>query len=342
MGGKKIEAKELRCQKRQSLQNVIPLSSPYVIYIDPSNVCNFNCKFCPTSDDALLRKVGRSKSIMSLDLYKKIIRDIGQFDVKLKLLSLYKDGEPLINPSFPEMVSIAKNAGIAERIWTKTNGSLLSPDLNRKLVDAGLDHICISIEAVSEGGYRDVADVDINYLALLSNIEDLYMHRGNCEIYIKIVDVNLTDLQKAKFYSDFQMISTHIGIEKLMGWSNSGVKDFTLGTKPETYDGLPFTEKEICAYPFYVMAVNSDGKVSVCGNDWSQQTIVGDVTSQSLQDIWNGEELYQFRMMMLNKSRTQNKACGECFYLKIVPDNIDDSSELIISKLTAAKRVNND
>jgi len=32
----------------------------------------------------------------------------------------------------------------------------------------------------------------------------------------------------------------------LMGWSHSDVKDFTLGTQPTTYDGLPFTEKEVC------------------------------------------------------------------------------------------------
>lgn len=338
MSGKRIEAKELRCNHRQSLQDLIPLAAPFVIYIDPTNLCNFRCKFCPTSDEELLRSVNRPKKIMPLDLYSKIIDDIARFDAKLKLLSLYKDGEPLLNPNFSEMVRLAKNADIAERIWTKTNGSLLKPELNRKMIDAGLDHICISIEAVSSQGYLDIAGIDIDYAALVSNIEDLYLHRGNCEIYVKIADVNLTDQQKAKFYSDFQPISTHIGIEKLMGWSNSGVKDFTLGTNPETYDGLPFTDKEVCAYPFYVMAVNSDGTVSVCGNDWSQQTVVGDATKQSLQDIWHGEHLYQFRIMMLNKDRKLNKACGECYYLRIVPDNIDDSSKIIIDNLKDSRR----
>ena len=337
MSGKRIEAKELRCQKRQVLHDVIPLSTPYVVYVDPTNACNFKCKFCPTSDDDLLRRVGRHKRIMSLELFRKVIQDLEEFDLKLKLLSLYKDGEPLINPFFHEMVSIARQSGIAERIWTKTNGSLLSPSLNRKLVNAGLDHICISIEAVNKQGYLDIAGVDIDYGALLDNIGDFYLNRGNCEVYIKIADVNLTDEQVAQFYSDFQPISTHIGVEKLMGWSNSGVKDFTLGTNPDTYDGLHFTDKEVCAYPFYVMAVNSDGTVSVCGNDWSQQTIVGDVNSESLINIWNGDMLYHFRMMMLNKKRKKNKACGDCYYLRIVPDNIDDKCELIMSNLTAAK-----
>lgn len=341
MAGKRIEAKELRCQKRQALQEVIPLDAPYVIYIDPSNICNFRCRFCPTSDEALLREVGRSKVIMPMERFRKIISDIGDFGKKLKLLSLYKDGEPLINPAFPQMVALAKQAGIAERIWTKTNGSLLSPELNRRLIDAGLDHICISIESLTDEGYKNIAGVSVDYHGLKANIADLYAHRGTCEIYVKIVDVNLTDEQKNRFFVEFQPISTHVGIEKLMGWSNSGLRDFTLGTNPDTYDGLPFINKEVCAYPFYVLAINADGSVSVCGNDWSQQTVVGNVDFATLSEIWNGESLYDFRMMMLKGERNRNRACGDCYYLQIVPDNIDAYSADIMRKLEQDRKLHN-
>jgi radical SAM protein with 4Fe4S-binding SPASM domain len=335
MGGRKIEARELRCAQRQPLQDIIPLPAPFVVYVDPTNYCNFRCRFCPTGDEKLLREVGRSKNMLSLELFCKIVADLGGFGTKLRLLSLYKDGEPLLNPDFPEMVRIAKVAGISERIWTKTNGSLLKPSLNRQLVAAGLDHICISIEALDREGYLELAGVAIDYAALLENIADLYQHRGTCEVYIKIVDVNLSEAQKERFYANFQPISTHVGIEKLMGWSNSGTRDFTLGTMPDTYDGLPFVDKEVCAYPFYVLAVNSDGTVSVCGNDWSQQTVVGSVLN-SLMEIWHSRELLEFRMMMLDGQRSRNGACGDCYYLKIVPDNIDQYASMLKSRLLKA------
>lgn len=335
--GKRIEAKELRCTVRQQLQEIIPLSAPFVMYVDPTNICNFRCKFCPTGDDELLSKVCRKKSMMSLELFIKVINDISRFNQRLKLLSLYKDGEPLLNPVFPEMVRIARKADIADRIWTKTNGSLLNPELNREIIDAGLNHICISVESTSCDGYRDIAGVSIDYEKFKDNIADLYHHRDNCEIYIKIVDVNLTEENKTKFYKDFEPISTHISIEKLMGWSNSGLHDFTLGTLPDTYDGLPFIPKEVCAYPFYVMAVNADGTVSVCGNDWSQQTVVGEVNTKSLQEIWNSEQLFKLRLMMLDGKRACNKACGDCFYLQIVPDNIDAYSIDIKGKLQRSR-----
>jgi hypothetical protein len=44
---------------RTALETVIPLESPFVLFVDPSDACNFKCRFCPASDRGLMRKVGR-------------------------------------------------------------------------------------------------------------------------------------------------------------------------------------------------------------------------------------------------------------------------------------------
>lgn len=330
---KRIQPKDLRAKARAPLQDVIPLSAPFLIYIDPTNRCNFRCEFCPTSDKKLLRQVGRPFATMSLDLFKKAVDDIKEFGTPLKLLSLYKDGEPLLHPDFPEMVRYSKTSGIAERIWTKTNGSALNPTLNRKLVDAGLDMICISVESISSEGYKKIAKANIDYDDFRKNITDLYKNRGNCQIYVKIADTGLSKNEIEKFYSDFEGISTHIAIEKLMGWSYSEIKDFTLGTNPDTYDGLPLVPKTVCPYPFYVMTVNADGSVSACGNDWSHGTVVGNIKNKSLREIWNSEELYSLQKLHLEARRKENKACANCYYIQIVPDNIDQYAESILKNI---------
>jgi radical SAM protein with 4Fe4S-binding SPASM domain len=335
--GRRIQAKELRCRERQPLHEVLPLSAPFVIYIDPTNKCNFRCKFCPTGDKELLRKVGRPERGMSLELFKKIVDDLKAFPSKLKLANVYKDGEPLLNRHFPEMIGYLKDANVVEKIWTKTNGALLKPHLNRALVAAGLDLVCISVEAVDAAGYLEIANARLDYEKFRENVRDLYEHRGACEIYIKIADANLSLANKERFFADFQDRATHIAVEKLMGWSFSSAKDFTLGTNPDTYDGLPFVDKDVCAYPFYVFAVNSDGSVSLCGNDWSQSTAVGNVTTQSLKEIWDSDALFEFRRMLLEGRRSENRACGDCFYLRIVPDNIDAYRGEILAKLRKAR-----
>jgi radical SAM protein with 4Fe4S-binding SPASM domain len=332
-----VEAKDLRAKTREPLQDIVPLPAPFVVYIEPTNLCNFRCQFCPTGDKALLKDVGRPNGSMSLDLFRKIVDDLKEFNTRLRLASLYKDGEPLVHKQFPEMVEYLKRADIADRIWTKTNGSRLSPELNERLIAAGLDMICISVESVSSEGYHQIADVDLDYDAFRENVRDLFQRRRDCEIYIKIADSGLTKEQTAKFYADFQEISTYIGVESLMGWSFSSIKDFTLGTHPTTYDGLPLIPKVACAYPLYVMAVNFNGSVSMCGNDWSHNTVVGDASKQSLKEIWNGEAMFQFRKMMLEGRRSENRACGDCYYLQIVPDNIDEHRSNILEKLRRAR-----
>ena len=336
--GKLIQAKDMRAAQRENLTQVIPLAMPYVVYIEPTNCCNFKCLFCPTSDSKLLKKVGRANATLSFDLYKKIIDDIKESGTKLRLLSLYKDGEPLLHPDFPQMVRYAKDSGITPRIWTKTNGSLLSPELNQKIVDSGLDWIGISVEATSAEKYFTIAGVKLDYEQFKSNIAHLYSIKKDLHIYIKIADTNLTDEEKEKFYSHFSPICDTYAIEKLMGWSYSSIKDFTLGTNPDTYDGLAFTEKDVCPYPFYVMAVNADGTVSLCGNDWAHATVIGNVKEQSMQEIWNGEKLFEFRKMLLEGRRCENKACGECYYLKIVPDNLDNDREIILRKIISERK----
>lgn len=336
--GERIESKDLREKNRVALQDAIPLDTPFVVYIDPTNKCNFRCEFCPTADKSLLKKVGRSGATMDFSVFEKIIADLKTFPRPLKLLSLYKDGEPLLNPRFTDMVALAKSSGVSERVWTKTNGAALNPDLNRRLVAAGLDMIHISVEAVSSDGYLRIAKSQIDYNQFKDNLADFYENRGNCGVYIKIADTSLTPEEVSKFYNDFQGISTHCSVEKLMGWSNSGLKDFTLGTNPNTYDGLPLVEKEVCAYPFYVMAINADYSVSLCGNDWSYKTSVGNVKDQSLLEIWNSEELRSFRLMHLEGRRCENDACRDCYYLRIVPDNLDPYAEHLAQVLRNAKK----
>ena len=76
--------------------------------------------------------------MMSFDLFRKIVDDLKAFETRLKLVSLYKDGEPLLHKQFPEMAAYVKASGVADRVWTKTNGAFLNPELNRRLVERAI------------------------------------------------------------------------------------------------------------------------------------------------------------------------------------------------------------
>jgi len=220
------ERKNLINENRHRLEEVLPLETPYSLFIDPCNLCNFRCRFCAmqTSGEELNYK----KQLMPMELYRKIIDDICEFPDKLKMLRISQHGEPLLHPELPEMIRYAKQKGVSEFIEIVTNGSKLNPQLNRQLVESGLDRVRISIEEVSEEGYHQIAGVNIDFDQLVANIKDLYEQSehedGGLEIYVKTVDAAVGTKEKEDvFYQLFGGICHKIWIDHIVpvwsGWN---------------------------------------------------------------------------------------------------------------------------
>ena len=326
----RIEAKELRDQKRDKLWEVIPLSTPFLVYLDPANICNLRCKFCPTGYNNLVKL--RDNGIMQFGVFTSIVDDFKEFDKKVRKFNLYKEGEPLINPLFIEMVKYLKDANVADQIWTKTNGLKLNPEYNTTLLKSGLDLLAISIKHISSEKYKDICGIRIDYDLLLKNLKDLFNKRENVKIYISICDASLTPEERDKFYNDFEPISDFCAIEGLHGQSfNAGI-DFKMGTN-NTYDGTPLNEKIVCPLCLHSLVFNYNGTVSLCNEDWTHACIVGDVTKNSVKEIWNGKERFNFMKMHLEGRRSENISCKNCDYISVLPDNVDEHRNEILRKL---------
>jgi len=88
-------SQRIRMRNRTPLQDVIPLDTPFHIFVDPSAACNFSCRFCFNRD-----KSRTNHRILKFELFRKIVDDIKQFPRKLKVLRLYKEGEPFSTNTF--------------------------------------------------------------------------------------------------------------------------------------------------------------------------------------------------------------------------------------------------
>lgn len=313
-----------------SLSRMLPLQAPQSVMIDICNVCNFKCSFCPTADRELLKEVGRPKGTMSLSLFKKIIDDLKVFNGNIAVISLHKDGEPLLNNHVVEMVKYAKAARVAGTIEITTNASRLFPALADSLIDAGLDSIRISVEQVSSDGYKKIVNNFDDYDTILKNVEYLYRskkrRRSNLHVLAKIINVGLSQSEKDKFISDFGPIADVARIEGIMGWSHSELKDFTLGLKPTVgMDGLTPLKMDriVCPEPFKMLAINFNGEVSPCCDDWAMQLIVGNLNKQSVKDVWRGESINKIRRLHLQNKRGELGACAKCQYMLGVTDLFD-------------------
>jgi MoaA/NifB/PqqE/SkfB family radical SAM enzyme len=324
---------------RTKLETVIPLSVPFIINADPSDSCNFQCKFCPTGDRKLMKSTpGRSHGVMDFNLYKKIIDDICEFEKPIKVLRLYKDGEPLLNPRLAEMIKYAKENKCSERIDTTTNASLLNATKNIEIIDAGLDRINISIEGINAAQYLDFSRYKIDFDRLVDNVRHLYENRKQCEIIVKINGDTLSEDDKSRFYDIFGNIADGVYIEHIMScWPEFELNGLEINQEFGIY-GQKITEVLTCPYPFYSFSINSDGTASTCFLDWSRKLIIGDTKVQSVKDIWNGAELFEYQRMFLAKKRKGHQVCGQCGQLSHgQPDNIDPHADELLEKLIASR-----
>lgn len=317
---------------RTRLETVIPLNTPFIVNIDPSDKCNFQCKFCPTGDRELMKNTtGRNHGGMDFNLYKKVIDDICQFDHKVKVIRLYKDGEPLLNPSFADMIKYAKESGCCERVDTTTNASLLTTELSLKIIAAGLDRINISIEGVNAAQYEDFSQYKINFEELVQNIAFFYENRKQCEVIVKINGDILTEIQKEKFYNIFGDIADGVFVESIMEcWPTFELEKVEANQERGIY-GHQIEETLVCPYVFYSFSVNSDGTYSLCFLDWSRKLLLGDARNISVKEVWQGQIMQKYRKMFLRGERKNHPICRDCGQLRQgKPDNIDAFAEELL------------
>jgi MoaA/NifB/PqqE/SkfB family radical SAM enzyme len=320
---------------RTNLESVIPLATPFIINVDPADICNFQCKFCPTGDRELMRNTpGRNFGTMSLDLFKKIMDDICDFEQPIKVLRLYKDGEPLLNKNFAEMIRYAKLKKCCDRVDTTTNVSLLTPEKSLEIIDAGLDRINISIEGIDAQQYLSFSKVKLDFEKLVDNVRFFYEHRKNCEMIVKINGDILSQEEKDKFYAIFGDITDGIYIESIMScWPEFELNDVHVNTEVGIYK-QEIKEVLVCPYVFYSFSINADGVASACYLDWARKLVIGDVGTESVKDIWNGDKLRDLQKMFLRKERKAHSVCVDCGQMTHgSSDDIDAFAELLLTKI---------
>lgn len=324
---------------RTELQKAIPLDTPYLLFIDPSSVCNFRCKFCPCGGaNKHVWSVDKKASTMPYELYRKIIDDLAQFPGRLKTLRLYKEGEPLVNRRLPDMIRYARTHDVADKIDFTTNGYLFDHDTALAVIDAGVDRINISIEALDAEGYEQISGVKLDYDAFLEKLGFLYRNRGGCHIFMKISDLGLGSYSEQDFYNMFDGLCDEIAVEHVSSvWPEFEVDAELKRTNELDIYGEKMSDRtsvQVCPYLFYSLCVNSDGTVSACLMDWNHKLIVGDTHRQSLAEIWNGPEMQELRMKHLNLNKGAFPACANCGQLKYaVLDNIDPYREDILARM---------
>lgn len=303
---------------RQRLADALPLTTPWVVQIFPVYACNFRCGYCLFSTDKSSRGFISDCTLMDVDLYRKCVDDMTHFPDRIKVLRFVGIGEPLLHKRIADMVRETADRSVARIIEILTNGLLLDPHRVDALIAAGLNRLVISVQGTSAEKYAATAGVRVNFDRLLKNLAYTFEHREKMHIYIKIVDTALEDeVDRERFFEIFGSLCDSIAVENTVPIHKA--IDFTGilsgETPPVTQFGLPVEDCPVCPQSFFHMQINPDGNVVPC-YAWDYPIILGNCTTQSLSDIWNGEPLRAFRHAMLSGRAQVSKVCSECTIIR--------------------------
>ncbi len=322
---------------RTDLGKAVPLSTPFVVFLDPCGACNFSCKFCPCNHSDFMSLERHEK--MSMQIFEKVLDDLAEFSEQIKVINLYGFGEPLLHPQYIEMVKRIKERNLCREVRCTTNGFLLTPKLNQQLVSAGIDMVRISVEALTEQDYKEICGINIDLKKFISNIKNLYeVSRGtNTKVSVKTLNVALADDAAAnQFYDIFEPISDYSYIQDTtQAWS-----EFDAYVPEGNYEagniGDMKDEDKICSFALTNMAIHSNGSVGVCPQDWKFATEYGNVRDNSLKDLWNSNKLKGFRIAHLSGNRRKIPYCRDCDVC-VSNDDVRKCADQIIQRLQEGK-----
>ncbi len=171
----------------------IPLGFPTHLQIEPSNLCNLKCSFCPVT-----MGMDRPSGNMDFDVFKKLIDETGNY---VFIILFWDWGEPFLNPRAYDMIAYAKKKKI--KIISSTNGHVFAKqDHAEKLVLSGIDAIIFAVDGITQKTYqtyrgkgnletvitgiRNVARIkkELNSETPLINFRFLTMRHNEHEIHI--------------------------------------------------------------------------------------------------------------------------------------------------------------
>ena len=276
---------------------------PRYFEIETVNACNARCPMC-TIDDWT-----RQTPIMKDGLYEKLVDEIAEHKDVVKRVSLFRDGEPLLDKKMPRRIAMLKERGIREVAFS-TNVSLLNEKMASDILHAGLDTITMSIDSLKKEVFEAIR-VRLNFEEVMENtlrfIELRDRIRPETKVWVRMVrqESNVDEWPEyERFWKGKLGPNDRVNYHNLHNWG-----DQLKGFKPiaDSYEpNLP------CIVLWSLMVIFGDGRVPLCNVDYNNKFPTGDVSENSIAEVWQSKVMNERRRLHLDGAKATISICDNC------------------------------
>lgn len=277
---------------------------PLNLDIETTDLCNLKCPMCArTIKDADKENHTVKSRYIDKEAYMDIIDQAVEHGVKaIKLQYL---GEPLLHKDVVFQVEYAKKKGVLD-VMFNTNAVLLTPELSAQLLEAGIDKVFVSFDAVNPKLYEQQR-VGTTIGKVIDNIYEFIKLRDKFypQTHIRLSMVMYDDPIWQKQFEAMKVMWD--GLVDSLGY---GIFNERHPDKKHEYEKV---EGFSCEQLFQRMFLKCNGNVTVCCVDGDDEYIVGNWKEQRLIDIWNAPKYKEIRDLHASGNYDKIAMCRKCF-----------------------------
>ncbi len=270
------------------------------VRIEVSSLCNLRCKHCASG----AQYESTNREIMTPAIFKLLLEQLKGIDT-LKDAVLYLGGEPLLNNNLPSFISQLHEETSINHTRFNTNGMLLKEEISRRLLDADLGRIAVSIDGNSPQESEQIR-IGSNYNTIKNNIYNFIKLAEGYKTTIEIVNIQIPcsedELLRCEpeaplfLTNDFgaEMIEPNYAM-KWPGQSEQSLIDN--GFKTITIDN----QKDNCIHTLREMSLRSNGDCVLCCYDITGMMVIDNIQNNTVSNIWNSAEYQKIRKAIMNR-----------------------------------------
>lgn len=297
------------------LGTVIP--APRAVKIELTGRCNYRCQYC-----SLRMRDKQPTGDMEWSLFQRITREMREAGVEE--IGAFYLGESTMAPDLlVQAIEWCKQELKFPYVFLTSNGSLATPDLVRRCMEAGLDSLKWSVNAADEDQFKAYMKVKTkNFHRSLENIKQAYAVREAggyaCGLYASSIQY---DGEQAKRMDELlaehvlPYVDEHYYLPlfgQMTQQTEERIKELgfvpTAGNQGRVgalRDPLP------CWAVLTEGHVTADGLLSACCFDADGRFAMADLKTTPFMEAWNSEKFQELRAAHLKKDVT-GTVCQDC------------------------------
>lgn len=302
--------RRLRCEslRHPYVQNflknrAIHIDYPRNIGIETVGRCNARCCFCPQNG------LDRRHKAMSDDLFEKILGDLQEIPPQVPThISPNMVNEPFMDKRIFERLFRINAALPTTRLAIFTNFNALPhgfPDRFRAL--RNLDALNVSFNAANEADYRAIMGIDFARtvrnlrLFMTENRERRFLHEP--VVLSRVADHTHADVayeqQCRALFADFEEgVDYVVHVKNRTNW---------LGATDDRQSPIPYA---LPCGAWFDINIMCTGVVPLCCVDSRGEHMIGDVTRNSVLEIYNNPNFKSLRATEIRRETT--RPCSTC------------------------------